>query len=403
VVTVYERRVDYPSDNLTIISWHPGILHAPGIHPGAPLRPGVGFGSVLSLNQGTLVVSGQTLAYADEDVENDVPIYVRVDSLVRFEHQGDAGGNSALNWKLEANTPAEAFNLRGIANSAISGSLLVATSTNDNYGSATFNFGAATAMRRSSGTWAATQRFVASQPLASNDLAGTSIAVSDDLLVVGAPGYDVGGVVDSGAVHVFRRLSGLPQGASVIAHGWKLAATLVNESPQENGRLGESVAAKDGLVVAGAPGRNNASGTVWKRTSEAADTWTGEIVLGAPSGAPGWRFGSAVSFNGSTLAAGSPFAGAGRAHLFQRGTNNNWPVLQTLLPPRRRRTLWRSSRSGRSGQPHRRLARRERERGASRGSLHLSPRRNRVGVGVDRGSRSRQLRRRWARGHECRD
>jgi len=28
VVTVYERRVDYPSDNLTIISWHPGILHA---------------------------------------------------------------------------------------------------------------------------------------------------------------------------------------------------------------------------------------------------------------------------------------------------------------------------------------------------------------------------------------
>jgi len=194
----------------------------------------------LSLNQGTLVVSGQTLAYADEDVENDVPIYVRVDSLVRFEHQGDAGGNSALNWKLEANTPAEAFNLRGIANSAISGSLLVATSTNDNYGSATFNFGAATAMRRSSGTWAATQRFVASQPLASNDLAGTSIAVSDDLLVVGAPGYDVGGVVDSGAVHVFRRLSGLPQGASVIAHGWKLAATLVNESPQENGRLGES-------------------------------------------------------------------------------------------------------------------------------------------------------------------
>jgi len=132
VVTVYERRVDYPSDNLTIISWHPGILHAPGIHPGAPLRPGVGFGSVLSLNQGTLVVSGQTLAYADEDVENDVPIYVRVDSLVRFEHQGDAGGNSALNWKLEANTPAEAFNLRGIANSAISGSLLVATSTNDN-------------------------------------------------------------------------------------------------------------------------------------------------------------------------------------------------------------------------------------------------------------------------------
>jgi hypothetical protein len=55
-------------------------------------------------------------------------------------------------------------------------------------------------------------------------------------------------------------------------------------------------------------------------------------VLGAPSGAPGWKFGSAVSFNGSTIAVGSPFAGAGRAHLFRRGTTNDWPVLQTLLP-----------------------------------------------------------------------
>jgi hypothetical protein len=330
-LVVYERRVTYPA-GAPSVSWTHGLLNSSTL----PFEmPGTKFAQVISLSQGTLLASHQTVEYDGEDMENDVPVFVRVDSLVRFEHQGDAGGNPALNWKRESDSPVESFNLRGLANAVIAGNLTVITSTNENLGGTNFNFGIAVAMRRLGGTWAATQRFVAGLPLASNELAGTSIAVSDDLLVVGAPGYDVGGVVDSGAVHVFRRLSGLRTNATTTAtHGWTLAATLVNDTPQANGRLGESVAVRDGLVIAGAPGRNNAGGTVWiwKRTSEAADVWAGEVVLGAPSGAPGWKFGSAVSFNGSTIAVGSPFAGAGRAHLFLRGTNNNWPVLQTLLP-----------------------------------------------------------------------
>lgn len=333
-MTVYERRVNASNSGLTTISWHPGLLYLPGFNPNVPMPPGSRFGETVSLYAGTLTLKSYSLAFGGEDEEDDGPIFRRVESLVRFEHQGDAGGNAALNWKLEANTPAEALNLRGLANTVVSESLIVATSTNETYGSNFPEFGAAVAMRRQGGTWVAAHRFLGSQPLASNDLAGTSVAASDDLLVVGAPGQDTAGVVDSGAVHVFRRLSGDANSTSSVIHGWTLAATLINEVPQPNARLGQSVAVEDGLVAAGAPGRNSASGTVWiwKRTSEDATTWIGEIVLGAVEGSPGWQFGSAISFNGTTLAAGSPFAGAGRVHLFKRGTQNDWPVLHILTP-----------------------------------------------------------------------
>jgi len=337
-VVVYERRTSYdPGFGGTLKVWFHGILYPPGLEPflsnpnppQAPFELSKLFGRVLSLDGGTLV-AGWRVSLLPFDPWGKVS---GLNTLVRYEHQGHVSPDVALNWKREAVTPVEAFNLDGIANAIISGSLLVVTSTNENLGGTNFNFGVGVAMRRLNGTWAATQRFVAGLPLASHDLAGTSLAVSDDLLVVGAPGYDVGGEADSGAVHVFRRLPGVTN-ASSVAHGWTLAATLVNDTPQANGRLGESVAVSGDLVVAGAPGRNNAGGTVWiwKRTSEAADVWAGHVVLGAPSGLPGWKFGSAVSFNGSTIAVGSPFAGAGRAHLFRRGTTNDWPVLQTLLP-----------------------------------------------------------------------
>jgi hypothetical protein len=332
-VVVYERQLDHnPNTGLTTISFHPGILYAPNPYPGS-FNPGKDFGSVISLNSGTLAVGWNSGQIFIGDDDEPVPA-TGLDMLVRYEHQGNSHPDPALNWKTEAPIPATALSLRGIANVAVAGNLLVTTSTNENYGGTNFNFGAAVAMRKMGGTWVATQRFSAGLPLASNDLAGTSIAVSDDLLVVGAPGYDVAGTVDSGAVHVFRRFSGLPPSSNTLAHGWILAATIVNEVPQANGRLGESVAVADDLVVAGAPGRNNSGGTVWvwQRASEVATAWAGHVVLGAPGGALGWRFGSAVSFNGSTLAVGSPLAGAGRAHLFHRGTTNDWPVLQTLLP-----------------------------------------------------------------------
>jgi len=335
-VAIYERRVNVdPNSGLTTISFPRGILYAPDINPAQPgiPWPGSKFGEILSLSFGSLAVgwnSGAT-AFPDEDEDEPQPV-PGLETLVCYEHLGDTNSNPAMNWKQEAPVPAQALSLRGIANAAVAGNLLVASSTNENYGSGIFDFGAAVAMRRMGGTWQATHRFYATPPTANNDLAGTSVAISDDLLVAGAPGYDAAGISDSGAVHIFRRHSGLPPSTNNLAHGWTLAATLINETPQINGRLGESVAIADGLIIAGAPGRNNAGGTVWiwKRAEEQANAWAGHVVLGAPGGLPGWRFGSALSFNGSTLAVGSPFAGGGRVHLFHRGTTNLWPVLQTL-------------------------------------------------------------------------
>lgn len=86
-VFVYERRTIFGDDSVQV-QWAHGFLTPNG----AASPVGIayqGFGSILSLDQGTLIVGvGPSLA---------LPGVLKV--LARFQHQGDSGGDPAFNWK----------------------------------------------------------------------------------------------------------------------------------------------------------------------------------------------------------------------------------------------------------------------------------------------------------------
>jgi hypothetical protein len=79
-----------------------------------------------------------------------------------------------------------------------------------------------------------------------DDLLGYSVAIRDDVAVVGAPGDDYWGP-DAGAVHVFRPDPNDPNGA------WLRQATLLAVGGNPNDRFGSSVAIDGNRIVVGAP------------------------------------------------------------------------------------------------------------------------------------------------------
>ncbi len=79
---------------------------------------------------------------------------------------------------------------------------------------------------------------------------GHSIAVSDDTMVVGAPGDDLYGV-ESGAVHIFERSGGV----------WDHDLTLAPDGLEAGDRYGHAVALDGDQLVVGIPGWDGYSGT----------------------------------------------------------------------------------------------------------------------------------------------
>ncbi|WP_193352697.1 FG-GAP repeat protein, partial [Desulfuromonas sp. TF] len=69
-----------------------------------------------------------------------------------------------------------------------------------------------------SGTWDLERRLVAPDG-AMNDQFGSSVAVSGDQIIVGAPLRDEGGIADRGGAYIFRR-------TDPITATWELTATL---------------------------------------------------------------------------------------------------------------------------------------------------------------------------------
>jgi alpha-tubulin suppressor-like RCC1 family protein len=110
----------------------------------------------------------------------------------------------------------------------------------------------------------------------SNDLGGFSVAQTDDLVVMGAPGAGLGASAGTGEVYVFQRVRSK---ADVV----KTAMAL---PPGKRDKYRASYRRKDLVPVA---------------------------VLSAPGGQPGDKFGQAVAIsgNGNTIVVGAPDAGVG--------------------------------------------------------------------------------------------
>ncbi|MEY2715232.1 MAG: hypothetical protein RIT24_1575 [Planctomycetota bacterium] len=159
--------------------------------------------------------------------------------------------------------------------------------------------------------------------LAAGDQFGESIAADANWLVVGGTRHDASGV-DSGAVWVYRREAGL----------WRFPQRLIPGMGSDGARFGSAVAVSGGRLAVGAP-LGGVAGTVSVYKLVGTD-WQLEQTILNPTPAQGDRFGDSIALEGDRLLIGAPFddEGAidrGAVHAYS-SNGRSWQLQSTLLP-----------------------------------------------------------------------
>ena len=276
---------------------------------------GAQFGGAVSLSGDTVIVGVST---------DDTPAGEDAGSAYVFVRSGTTW---TLQQKLAAfdGAPGDFF---GISVSVSGDTAVVGARLDDTPAGA--DAGSAYVFVRSGATWSLQQKLLASDS-AAGDSFGTSVSVSGDTLIVGAPVADTVGGVDAGAVYAFVR-SGTT---------WTEQHKLLPPDGRANLDFGFSSSLSGDTVVIGAPsddtlaGINTGSAYVFVRSGT---TWSLQQKLLAPDAAEGDDFGFAVSAWGDTVAVGA-FADdtgttvdGGSAYVFVR-SGATWSLEQKLLAP----------------------------------------------------------------------
>lgn len=159
--------------------------------------------------------------------------------------------------------------------------------------------GAAFMFQRTGTTWAAGQSLVVPAPLpalASGDAFGTSVALSGDGGWVGAPRADVSGILEAGSAFFFER-----SGSS-----WVGRQRVDSPNPVDSGGFGSSVAMAEDRTLIGAPVENVERGQAY--------LFSRDGVLWEPSAAPLVSgsadfagFGSSVAVGPGAVLVGAPY------------------------------------------------------------------------------------------------
>ncbi len=152
-----------------------------------------------------------------------------------------------------------------------------------------------------------------------NDLFGASVAISGDLVVVGAYRDDT----SRGAAYVFQRNKG---GTA----NWGEVRKLTASDRAGNDQLGRSVAISGGRVVAGAPFYASFRGAayIFDRNKGGTDNWGEVKKMTVPGEADGDYLGISVAVNDETVIVGAfgEDSYRGSAYIFDRnkGGVDNW-------------------------------------------------------------------------------
>jgi hypothetical protein len=174
--------------------------------------------------------------------------------------------------------------------------------------------GSAYVFVRSGMDWVQQAKLTALDP-ASGDQFGLGVAISDDTVIVAAPGDDDAGT-DSGSAYVFVR-SGT---------AWTQQAKLTALDAVAGDQFGSWVAMEGDTAVVGAAGDDDggdASGSAYVFV-RVGSTWTEQAKLTAADAAAGDAFGTAVSISGDTVVVAARLddgiggADFGAAHVFTR-------------------------------------------------------------------------------------
>jgi hypothetical protein len=172
--------------------------------------------------------------------------------------------------------------------------------------------GAAYVFVRSGSTWNQQARLIAGDG-AAGDRFGSSVAISADTVVVGAPSDDVSSRVDQGSAYAFVR-----SGST-----WIQQARLTGGDGAAGDGFGYSVSISGDTVVAGAPwddvvsNWNQGSAYIFKRTFAPSFTfWSQKQRLSAGDGAGNDNFGSSVAISGDTVVVGAPLKNSWRGVVY---------------------------------------------------------------------------------------
>jgi hypothetical protein len=176
--------------------------------------------------------------------------------------------------------------------------------------------GTAYVFRRGATNWTQEDQIFASDPGA-NDRFGQAVAISGDMLVVGAPGWDSPTENTAGAAYAFIRL-----GTS-----WYEMDQLLADDGAAGDQFGTVVDISGDLIVVGAQQDDTAAGEVAGSVyvfSRAGSTWNQEAHLFAPDADAYDIFGSDVAIDGDTILVGAagdnipPASATGAVHVFTR-------------------------------------------------------------------------------------
>lgn len=214
------------------------------------------------------------------------------------------------------------------ASLAVDGTRLVIGSPRD--GVRGFQAGAAFVYARRGDRWLL-QASVQRPHAMAGDLAGSAVALQGRTLVIGVPKADESGL-DTGAVEVFESRD----------ENWMHVATLTAPNAQVGSFFGISVAIDGACLFVGAPG-DDSDGPIAGRVHvfrRGARGWAWEGSVGCPTGARGW-FGASVAAADGVAVAGAPRAVRPQAGLERvRGAaftlqrrNGTWTCQHALVPP----------------------------------------------------------------------
>jgi hypothetical protein len=209
---------------------------------------------------------------------------------------------------------------------AIDGDVIVIGAPEDDLPSGS-GAGSAYVFERSGSIWQQRAKLVAPDGRTA-DLFGASVAISGDLVVVGAPYDDIDGIgVNVGSAHVFERTGGT----------WNHALTLLASDAGTNHRFARSVAVSGNRVLVGAPEVEQGAGAVYAYRFEGLIApFEGRLVADDRSEFD--AFGTALSMDGTTILIGASQRNAvvgenvGAGYVFTR-LGSQWTQKARLTVP----------------------------------------------------------------------
>jgi FG-GAP repeat len=251
------------------------------------------FGSSVAISGETVVVGAIGDAGAAGAAQGSAYVFVR------------SGGIWSQQQKLEA-SDAGAGDEFG-SSVAISGETVVVGAQRDTGAAGVFQ-GSAYVFVRSGGIWSQQQKLEASDA-AAFDLFGSSVAISGEIVVIGAVFGDGAADIDQGSAYVFARSGGV----------WSQQQKLEASDAALFDGFGQSVAISGETVVVGAFADTGAAGVAQGSAYvfvRSGGVWSQQQKLEASDAAEGDWFGFSVAISGETVVVGASLD-SGAAGVFQ--------------------------------------------------------------------------------------